>query len=58
MHLINRNRAQTIGLVKNAGIPAGAAGEFRPNHDPILWAARTVPLRLLRAKDGYNGHAY
>src|SRR5690242_13556619 len=57
MHLINRNLAQTIRLVKNAVIPAGAAGEFRPNHDLILRTARTIPLRRLRAKNGYNGHA-
>jgi hypothetical protein len=53
VHFLHGNCPQAIGLVKNAVIPAWTAGEFGPNHDLILRAPRTVPLRPLRAEDGY-----
>src|SRR5438874_9066260 len=52
MHLINRNRAQTIRLVKNAVIEARAAPKFRTDHYAVSGATRTEPNGIRRTEDG------
>src|ERR1700758_878160 len=54
VHFLDGNCPQAIRLVKNAIIEARAARKLRTNHDLILWTAWAIPLRPLRAKDGYH----